>query len=108
MKPIELLVLSGRGIRCGVTGHYGTFDACSTFGEAVTFARTKLAAGHTRAFVAIRIEAEVIDGDVNGTDHEFARFEVFADRVVLVPSGQGGLSDEQRAKALGLLKKGLL
>jgi hypothetical protein len=104
----ELLVLSGCGVRYSVLGHYGLGDEFHLFSAAVCAARNKLAAGHARAFVAIRIEAEVIDGFGDGTDHEFARFEVYADRVVLVPLHQGGLSDEQRVKALALSKGRLL
>lgn len=95
---VELLVLSERGLRFGVVGHYGLFDE----------AREQLAAGHVRAFVAIRIEAEVIDGIGDGTERELIRFEVYPDRVAIVPAGQGGLSDEQKAKARALPKKGLL
>ena len=106
--PTELLVLSGHGIRFGVPGHYGLFDETPTFSGAVKAARAKLAQGHARAFVAIRIEAAVIDGIGDGTDRELVRFEIYPDRVALVPIDQGGLSDEQKAKALALPKKGLL
>jgi hypothetical protein len=106
--PVELLILEGRGIRVGVIGHYGLYDEYVTFKEAVEAARTKLTAGHARAFVAIRIEAVVIDGIGDGTEQELVRFEVYFDRVVLVPKNQGGLSDEQKAKALALPKKELL
>lgn len=106
--PTELLVLSGRGIRIGVLGHYGLFDETPDLGAAIKAARAKLAEGHARSFVAIRIEAAVIDGIGDGTDRELARFEVYPDRVALVPVNQGGLSDEQKAKALALPKKGLL
>lgn len=75
-------------------------------GQARTLA--KLAAGHARAFVAIRIETAIIDGIGDGTERELVRFEVYPDRVALVPDGQGGLSDEQKAKMLALPKKGLL
>lgn len=104
----EFLVLSGHGIRFGVPGHYGLFDETSTFHAAVEAARAKLARGSARAFVAIRIEAKVIDGIGDGTEHELARFEVYPDRVALVPPNQGGLSDEQKVKALALPKKDLL
>lgn len=104
----ELLVLSGRGIRFGVPGHYCLFDETETFRTAVEVARDKLAKGSARAFVAIRIEATVIDGISAGTDQELARFEIYPDRVALVPPNQGGLSDEQKAKTLALPKKGLL
>ena len=107
--PSELLVLSGRGIRFGVLGHYGLFDEEPTMHAAIDVARCKLTTGHARAFVAIRIEAEVIDGIGNGTDRELVRFEIYPDRVALVPPNQGGLSDEQKAKAYALPKaKGLL
>jgi hypothetical protein len=104
----ELLVLSGHGIRFGVPGHYGLFDETPTMEAAIKASRAKLAAGHARAFVAIRIEAKVIDGIGDGTERELVRFEVYPDRVALVPDNQGGLSDEQKAKALALPKKGLL
>lgn len=58
--------------------------------------------------MAIRIEAEVIDGIGCGTDRELVRFEVYADRVVLVPPHQGGLSDEQAARVHALPKGRLL
>ena len=104
----ELLVLSGRGIRFGVPGHYGLFDETATFDAAVEAARAKLARGSARAFVAIRIEAEVIDGIGDGIERELACFEIYPDRVALVPPNQGGLSDEQKAKAHTLPKKDLL
>ena len=104
----ELLVLSGRGVRTGVIGHYGLFDETPTLEAAIAAAREKLTIHHARAFVAIRIEAKLIDGIGDGTETELARFEVYPDRVVLVPGGQGGLSDEQKAKALALPKKSLL
>ena len=106
--PTELLVLSGHGIRFGVPGHYGLFDETATFDTAVKAARAKLATGHARAFVAIRIEARVIDGIGDGTERELVRFEIYPDRVALVPVDQGGLSDAQKAKALALPRKGLL
>lgn len=104
----ELLVLSGNGIRYAVPGHYGDGDEFHLFSSALAAAREKLAAGHARAFVAIRIEAEVIDGIGNGADRELVRFEVYRDRVALVPPEQGGLSDAQKAKVLALPKKRLL
>lgn len=106
--PVEVLVLSGRGIRVGVVGHYGLFDETPDLGAALKAAREKLAAGHARAFVAIRIEAAVIDGIGDGTDRELVRFEIYPDRVALVPANQGGLSDEQKVKAHALPRKGLL
>lgn len=106
--PTELLVLEGRGLRHGVLGHYGLFDETPTLGGAINAAREKLANGHARAFVAIRIEARVIDGIGDGTERELVRFEVYPDRVALVPPDQGGLSDEQTAKVHALPKKGLL
>ena len=103
--PNEVLVLSGRGLRVGVIGHYGLFDEATTLEAAVVIARSKLANGHARAFVAIRIEADIIDGIGDGTDRELARFEVYPDRVALVPDDQGGLSDEQKAKIHKLPKQ---
>ena len=105
--PTELLILSGRGIRVGVLGHYGLFDETPDLATAIKAARAKLAKGG-REFVAYRIEAAVIDGIGEGTDRELVRFEVYPDRVALVPANQGGLSDEQKAKAHALPKKGLL
>ena len=108
--PAELLVLSGKGLRIGLIGHYGLFDETPTFEAAVKLARAYIAKhnGDARKFVAIRIEAAVIDGIGDGTDRELVRFEVYPDRTVLVPADQGGLSDEQKAKVLALPKKGLL
>lgn len=104
----ELLVLSVPGIRYAVPEHYRSGDEFYLFSSALTAARHQLATGHARAFVAIRIAAEVIGGIGHGTDRELARFEVYADRVVLVPTDQGGLSDAQKAKALALPKKRLV
>ena len=104
----ELLVLCGGGIRFGVPGHYGLFDETTTFNAAVEAARAKLAEGSARAFVAIRIEAKIINGIGDGTERELVRFEIYPDRVALVPADQGGLSDEQKAKALALPRKDLL
>jgi len=112
ISKTELLVLSGHGIRYAVPGPYGSGDEFHLFSSALAAARTQLAPDRdrvgARAFVAIRIAAEVIDGIGNGADRELARFEVYADRVALVPPEQGGLSDEQKAKILALPKKGLL
>lgn len=107
-KVPELLVLSGHGIRYAVPGHYGEGDEFHLFSSALVAARLKLAAGHPRAFVAIRISAEVINGIGSGTDRELARFEVYEGCVALVPPDQGGLSDAQKASALALPRKGLL
>jgi hypothetical protein len=106
--PVELLVLSGRGIRFGVPGHYGLFEETPTLEAAIAAARRNLANGHACACVAIRIEAKLIDGIGDGIECELVRFEVYPDRVTLVPKGQGGLSDEQMAKVLALPKKDLL
>ena len=106
--PGELLVLSGRGVRVGVIGHYGLFDETPDLAAAIKVARAKLAEGHARAFVAFRIEAAVIGGIGDGTDRELVRFEIYPDRVALVPVDQGGLSDDQKAKAHALPRKGLL
>ncbi len=101
----ELLVLSGKGIRTGVIGHYGLFDETPNLAAAIAVAREKLAAGHALAFVAIRIEADLIDGIGDGTERELVRFEVYPDRVALVPANQGGLTDEQKAKVFELPKR---
>ena len=106
--PGELLVLSGRGVRVGVIGHYGTFTETPDLAAAIKIARCELAAGHARAFVAFRIEAAVIGGIGDGTERELVRFEVYPDRAALVPADQGGLSNEQKAKVHSLPKKGLL
>lgn len=102
--PGELLVLSGRGVRVGVLGTYGTFTEALDLEAAIKIARDELAAGHARAFVAFRIEADVIDGIGDGTERELVRFEVYPDRVALVPADQGGLSDEQKDKIFTLPK----
>jgi hypothetical protein len=107
-KSHELLVLAKRGIRTGLIGHYGLFDETPTLEAAIAAARGKLADGHALAFVAIRIEAALIGGIGDGIECELARFEVYPDRVVLVPGGQGGLTDEQKAKVHALPKRGLL
>jgi hypothetical protein len=101
----ELLVLSGHGLRFGVPGHYGLFNETPTLEAAITMAREQLSVGHARAFVTIRIEADVIDGIGDGTERELVRFEVYPDRVALVPDDQGGLSDEQKAKVFELPKR---
>lgn len=103
-RPNELLVLAGRGLRFGVVGHYGLFDETPTLEVAIAAAREKLAAGHALAFVAIRIEADVIDGIGDGTERELVRFEVYPDRVAIVPDDQGGLTDVQKAKVFELPK----
>lgn len=103
-----LLVLSHRGVRIGVVGHYGLFDEVPTFKDAVHHCRAKLANGHARSFVAIRVEAAVIDGFGDGVDRELARFEAYPDRVVLVPPDQGGLDDTQKARVHALPKGQLL
>lgn len=105
LPPTALLVLEGRGIHIGVVGDYGLFEETSTFAAAVTIARDQLARGHVRAFVAIRIEAALVGGIGDGTECELVRFEVYPDRVVQVPDGQGGLSDEQKAKIHELPKQ---
>ena len=105
VRKTELLVLSGRGVRTGVLGDYGLFDEIPQLEAAIAAARVKLVNGHARAFVAIRIEADLIDGIGDGTERELARFEVYFDRVALVPGGQGGLSAEQAAKVLALPRK---
>lgn len=102
--PGELLVLSGQGVRVGVLGTYGTFTETPNLDAAIKIARDELAAGHARAFVAFRIEADVIDGIGDGTERELVRFEVYPDRVALVPDDQGGLSDEQKDKVFSLPK----
>jgi hypothetical protein len=107
-KPVELLVLDGPGLRFGVPGHYGLFEETPTFETAVARARENLAKGHANACVAIRIAAKVIDGIGEGTDRELVRFQVYSDRVALVPKGQGGLLVEQERKVHFLPKKGLL
>ncbi len=104
-KPFELLVLAGKGVRTGVVGHYGLFDETPNLADAIAIARERLAAGHACATVAIRIEADLIDGIGDGVEKELVRFDVYPDRVVLVPAGQGGLSDEQKAKVFTLPKR---
>lgn len=105
----QLLVLSKRGVRTGVIGHYGLFDEHPTLEAAIAAARDKLASGSALAFVAIRIEAAYAHDKAtrigDGIECELARFEVYPDRVVLVPGAQGGLTDEQKAAAHALSKK---
>jgi hypothetical protein len=108
--PTELLVVAGRGVRWVLLRPYG-YSEYPSFQDAIKAARERLSAGYARAFVAIRIEAEIVDGILdmggesrtdNNTDRELARFEVFPDRLILVPPTQGGLSDAQTAKVLAL------
>lgn len=63
-------------------------------------------AGHaprySREFVALRQKCTYApqEGVASGNDRELLRWEVFPECVVLVPDGQGGLTDEQRDAAL--------
>jgi hypothetical protein len=87
-----------------VTGHYGTEREVSgrtwwrSLWEAVDAARGATPA-YARSFVDLRADVrwhrESSDAAV-GADLVLLRFEVLPDRVVLVPRGQGGLTDEQR------------
>lgn len=95
-------------VRFTVPGHYGDQAvggraAWPDFAAAVAAARSTIkrfdypgqTPDHTysRAFVALRITGK-------GRDREALRWEVYSDRIVLVPSDQGGLSDEQAAATI--------
>ena len=116
----KLLMPKPGGVRWTVPGSYGDQKIAGkwswpTFDEAVAAARSEISRidypgqtpdhAFTRAFVALRAEADIVSD--YGTDCEIMRFEVFQDRVVLVPENQGGLSDEQAAaaKAANLTKR---
>lgn len=106
-KDIE--IVSREGIRFVVPGHYGgqEIDGQSSwpsFASAVTAARStiRVISGidplhNTRAFVTLRMGAVYANG--GGCDREVLRWEVFHDRVVMVPADQGGLSDDQKTRA---------
>lgn len=113
----EILIPKLGAVRWTVPGSYGDQKiggnwSWVTFDQAVAAARSEIHRfdypgqnpDHTysRAFVALRVEADCVGGIMGcGTDREILRFEVFRDRVALVPQGQGGLSDEQKAQVLG-------
>lgn len=108
--PIE--VVNVEGVRFTVPGCYGDQEigghrSWPDFAGAVAAARSTIKRfdypgvkpDHTfsRAFVALRVSskyAQVVNM-TSGIDREVLRWEVFRDRVVIVPSGQGGLSNEQ-------------
>ncbi len=103
----DLLILTGTGLRFTVPGlgAYGQeIDGrrhWDNFTDAVKAAQSTIRridyAGHhgyTRACIDVRVNA-------TAGDYPILRFEVFRDRVVVVPHGQGGLTDEQKTEALG-------
>lgn len=87
-------------------GYYSSGDEFSTFEEAVAFARAKQVRidipqiesepRWSRTFVALRQSCRYASGGIGiGNDAEILRWEVYPDRVALVPEGQGGMSTEQ-------------
>jgi len=101
---VELLVLHKQGLRWGIPGHYGLFEEHPSFEAALAAARGKLAAGHARQFVVLRIEARTLNtAPAIGTHRALVSFEIYPDRVVLVPPDKGGMSDEQRDQVLALV-----
>ncbi len=107
----DLLILTGTGLRFTVPGlgAYGQeIDGrrhWDNFADAVKAAQSTIRRidypglvperhDYTRACIDVRVNA-------TAGDYPILRFEVFRDRVVVVPHGQGGLTDEQKAEALG-------
>lgn len=94
-----------------VPSHYSSGEEFGTFEEAVAAARagqvefTYPGQGEnggdlvtrSRACVALRQSCRYAPqtGVGTGNDCEILRWEVYPDRVALVPEGQGGLTDEQ-------------
>lgn len=115
-SPVE--IVAREGVRFTVPGPYGDQKiggrwSRPSFEEAVAAARSTIRRieypgqhpdhVYTRACVALRMStdyAEIFEHS-SGTDSERLRWEVFRDRVVLVPPEQGGLTDEQKSVALG-------
>jgi len=99
-----------------VPGDYSSGDEFSTFEKAVAHARAKQRRidipqiesepRWSRVFVALRQTCRYAPTGVgSGQDAEVLRWEVYPDRVALVPAGQGGLSSEQ-AQAVADAKVG--
>lgn len=88
-------------VRFSVPEHYTSGPEFDNFAEAVAYARKTPG----RSCVAMR-QHWTVPGENGSRDSEILRWEVYPDRVVLVPKGQGGLSDEQAeaAKACHLPK----
>jgi hypothetical protein len=107
-RDSELLILARTGLRVGVLDHFGIFDEFVTFNDALRAARKRIANGQLQVMISIRIDADIINGLGCGTDRELMRFEVYFDRVTLVPSDQGGLTDDQRDSVRALSSKELL
>lgn len=89
-----------------VPGHYSSGDEFATFAEAVAHARAKQERidipqierepRWSRAFVTLRQSCRYASGGIGiGNDAEILRWEVYQDRVALVPTGQGGMTAEQ-------------
>lgn len=92
-----------------VCSSYGIGDEYPSFEAAVEAARAGIqefnygldTVNYSRAFVALRQKSNYPadrESPASGIDHELRRWEAFLDRTVLIPEGQGGLTDEQRAR----------
>lgn len=89
-----------------VPGHYSPGDEFSTFEEAVEHARAQQVRidipqiesepRWSRECVALRQSCRYAPKGIgSGQDAEVLRWEVYPDRVALVPAGQGGLNTKQ-------------
>lgn len=89
-----------------VPGNYSPGEEFSTFEEAVAHARAKQVRidipqiesepRWSRVSVALRQSCRYAAGGIGiGNDCEILRWEVYPDRVALVPEGQGGMTAEQ-------------
>jgi hypothetical protein len=94
-----------------VPGNYSPGPEFATFEEAVAAAREKQQRidipqiesepRWSRACVALRQSCRYAPiGTASGNDSEILRWEVYPDRVALVPKGQGGLSTEQAQEVI--------
>lgn len=115
-KIPQVEIVKTDGVRFTVPGHYGDREidgrtSWLDFASAVAAARStirqfdhrgvSICPTISRAFVALRMSSRnaMVDVGTVGSDREVIRWEVFRDRVVLIPSGQGGLTAEQHAVA---------
>jgi hypothetical protein len=89
-----------------VPAHYTSGEEFSTFEDAFAHARAtqvridipqiESEPRWSRACVALRQTCRYAPGGISvGNDCEILRWEVYPDRVALVPKGQGGLTTEQ-------------
>lgn len=113
--PIE--IVASEGVRFTAPGSYGDQEIGGVrswldFASAVAAARSTIKRfdypgskpdhAFSRAFVALRVSSKYaqVVSMTSGVDREVMRWEVFRDRVVIVPPGQGGLSAEQSSAAV--------